>query len=116
MIEQEVIDAFNARPRADLNSIKKMTASQQDRVKTWGTQAENLLTNRDFAMFVHQFRFEMTDALLEIRTHTEQDNATRIAISNQLAGVDSLITMLKRARYMKDKVVTLQNPSDEPDL
>jgi len=116
MIEQEVIDAFNARPRVDLNSIKKMTASQQDRVKTWGTQAENLLANRDFAMFVHQFKFEMTDALLEIRTHTEQDNATRIAITNQLAGVDSFITMLKRARYMKDRVVTLQTNSEEPGL
>lgn len=114
MIDQEVIDAFNARPKVDLNSIKKMTPSQLDKVKTWGTQAENLLTNREFAMFVHQFKFEMIDIIGEIRTHTEQDNIARIAMTNQLAGIDSFITMLKRAKYMKDRVVTQQRP-EEPN-
>lgn len=119
MLDQDVIDAFNARPRVDLNNIKTMTASQQDRVKVWGSQAENLLSNREFAMFVHQFRFEMIDVLSEIRTHTETDNITRVAITNQLAGVDSFIALLKRAKYMKDRVVTLQEQklsSKEPGL
>jgi len=110
MLDQEVIDAFNARPKIDLNSIKKMTPSQLDKVKTWGTQAENLLANREFAMFVHQFKFEMMDALSEIRAHSEQDNTTRIAVANQLAGMESFIAMLRRAKYMKDRVVTQQNP------
>jgi hypothetical protein len=115
MIEQEVIDAFNARPRVDPNSIKTMTPSQQDRIKVWGTQAENLLANRDFAMFVHQFKFEMTDALADIKTHTEQDNNARIAVSNQLAGIESFITMLKRAVYYKNRVVTQQTKTEEPN-
>jgi len=115
MIDQEVIDAFNARPRVDPNNIKKMTPAQQDRIKVWGTQAENLLANRDFAMFVHQFRFEMTDALTEVKLHTEQDNNARIAVANQLSGMESFITMLKRAVYYKNRVVTQQTNSDEPN-
>ena len=108
MIEDDVIDAFNNRPRVDLNNIKTMSPAQQDKVKVWGSQAENLLANREFAMFVHQFKFEMTDALIDIKTHTEQDNTTRIAVSNQLAGIESFITMLKRAVYFKNRVVSLQ--------
>jgi len=114
MIDQEVIDAFNARPKVDLNSIKKMTPSQLDKVKVWGTQAENLLTNREFAMFVHQFKFEMIDIIGDIRSHTEQDNIARIAMTNQLAGIESFIAMLRRAKHMKDRVVTQQRP-EEPD-
>lgn len=109
MIDQETIDAFNARPRVDLNNIKKMSPSELDRVKTWGSQAENLLRNKDFAMFVHQFKFEMTDALTEIRTHTQEDNTARIAVANQLAGIEQFISMLRRAVYFKDRVVSQQN-------
>ena len=108
MIEDDVVEAFNARPRVDLNNIKTMTTAQQDRVKVWGSQAENLLANRDFAMFVHQFKFEMTDALVDIKTHNDVDNTTRIAVANQLAGIESFITMLKRAVYFKNRVVSLQ--------
>lgn len=108
MIDQQTIDAFNARPRVDLNTIKKMSAAELDRVKTWGTSAENLLKNRDFAMFVHQFKFEMTDALTEIRTHTQDDNTTRIAVANQLAGIEQFTSMLRRAVYFKDRVVSQQ--------
>jgi uncharacterized protein YpbB len=108
MIDKDVIDAFNARPRVDLNNIKKMSPAELDRVKNWGTQAETLLKNRDFAMFVHQFKFEMIDVLAEVRTHTTDDNATRIALSNQLAGIDGFVSMLKRAVYFKDRVVNQQ--------
>jgi hypothetical protein len=116
MIDKETIDAFNARPKVDLNNIKKMTPSELDKVKNWGTAAENLLKNKDFAMFVHQFKFETTDALAEIRTHTTEDNTTRIAVANQLAGVDGFVSMLKRAIYFKDRVVSQQQSKlQDPD-
>ena len=108
MIDNEVIDAFNARPRVDLNNIKTMSATEADRVKTWGTQAETLLSNRDFALFVHQFKFEMTDLLMEFKGHTAEDDRARVAIAHNLAGVDAFVSMLKRAKYFKDKVVSLQ--------
>jgi len=117
MIDSNVIDAFKSRPRVDLNTIKTMTPREADRVKVWGTQAENLLTNRDFAMFVHQFKFEMTDALTEIKGHTVEDNAQRVSIAHQLAGVEEFVKLLKRARYFRDRVVTQQQQrvAEEPN-
>lgn len=108
MIEQAVIDAFNARPRVDLNNVKKMSPAEMDKVKAWGSQAENLLSNRDFAMFVHQFKFEMTDLLTELKGHTMEDDRARVAVAHNLAGVEAFVSMLKRAKYFKDRVVSLQ--------
>ena len=115
MISPDTIHAFNTRLNVDLNSIKKMTPSQLDRVKTLGSQAENLLKNKDFAYFIHTYKFECLDVLSEINTHTQDDNAARIAISNQLAGIDGFIKSLKRAVFYKNRVVTSQTKgSEEP--
>lgn len=108
MLDQTVVDAYNARPRVDLNSIKTMKPEQLDRVKTWGTSAENLLLNRDLGLFINQFKFELTDSLLDIKTHSAEDNALRISIANQLSGIDNFVSFLKRAQYFKTRVVTMQ--------
>ena len=90
-----------------------MTPSQLDRVKNIGTQAENLLKNKDFAQFVHSFKFECTDALIDIKGHTEDDNRLRVAISNRLSGIDDFVASLQRAMFMKNRVVTMQTePKD----
>lgn len=111
MIDDVMAEAFNSRIRVDLNNIKKMTASQLDRVKTYGSTAENLLHNKDFAQFVHHYKFETMDQLASITGHAQEDNARRIAISNQLAGIDGFIAWLQRAKYFKDKAVSLQTAS-----
>jgi hypothetical protein len=116
MIEQDVVDAFSNKMAASLTDIKKMTPVQLDRVKTIGSSAENLLTNRDFVLFVRQFQLETMDALTEIKTHSEEDNSHRVALTNQLAGIDSFIAVLKRAQYMKNRVVTQQTASEEPSV
>jgi hypothetical protein len=108
MIDQTTIDAFNSRQTVDLNSIKTMKPEQLDKVKHWGSQAEALLQNRDLALFIHQFKFEMCDVLAEIKTHTAEDNALRISVSNQIAGIDNFIATLKRAVYFKNRVVQQQ--------
>jgi len=108
MIENEAIEAFNKRLTVDLNNIKKMTPSQLDRVKDLGSQAENLLKNKDFAYFIHSFKFDRVDVLTEIVAHTEVDNNMRVAISNQLAGLDEFVKSLKRAVYFKNRVVSHQ--------
>jgi hypothetical protein len=115
MIDNDKVDAFNSRPKADLNSIKKMTPAQLDKIKTYGTQAENLLQNRDFVLFIHHFKFDVADALGAITSHTEEDNYRRIALSNQLAGIDAFVATLQRAKYYKDRVVTQQHGAAEPD-
>jgi hypothetical protein len=109
MINSDAVEAFNNRLTVDLNNIKKMTPAQLDRVKEAGSQAENLLKNKDFAYFVHTFKFECVDVLTEISTHNEADNAQRVAISNQLAGIDGFIKSLKRAVYFKNRVVSQQS-------
>lgn len=109
MLTQDTIDAFNNRLTIDLNSIKKMSPQQLDKVKHQGSQAEALLSNKEFAMFIHMFKFERMDLLSGINGHTEQDNMMRVAISNQIAGVDEFVKSLRRAVYFKDKVVSQQN-------
>lgn len=108
MLSQEAIDAFNSRLTVNLNTIKDMTASQLDRVKAHGSAAEALLKNKDFAMFVHQWKFEVVDQMTAISTHTADDNARRIALNNQLAGIDSFVATLQRAVYMKNRAVSQQ--------
>jgi hypothetical protein len=116
MIHPDTIEAFNNRLTVDLNSIKKMTPSQLDQVKAYGSQAEALLKNRDLALFVHHFKFDVADALANLAGHTPEDNTRRIALSNELRGIDQFIATLQRAVYMKNKVVTQQQggPVSEP--
>ena len=113
MITTDAIDAFNSRLTINLNSIKTMKPSQLDQVKSLGSNAEALLKNKDLALFVHQFKFELADALTAITGHTAEDNNRRVAYSNQLAGIEGFIQSLHRAVYMKNKVVTQQT---EPAL
>ena len=50
IINDEMTEAFNARVQVDLNKLKTMTPAQLDRVKSYGSAAENLLANKDFAL------------------------------------------------------------------
>jgi len=113
MIEAETVAAFNARHTVNMNNIKTMTPAQLDAVKAWGSGAENLLRNRDFAQAIHEFKFDMCDALTEIKTHTPEDNAHRVAVSNQIAGIDLFVAQLQRAVFMKNRVVTQQSAPNE---
>ena len=119
MLNDDVIDSYNNRLTADLNNIKTMSPAQLDKVKTVGSAAENLLRNKDFAQFVHQFKFERIDVLADIGGHAEVDNAQRVAVANQLTGIDEFVRSLKRAIYIRNRVVSLQeeqlkkaNPED----
>ena len=55
----------------------------------------------------------MTDLLLEYKGHTAEDDRARVAIAHNLAGIDAFVSMLKRAKYFKDKVVSLQSAQQE---
>ena len=115
MITQDAIDAFNNRlVDVNLNNIKTMKPAEQDRVITHGSNAEALLKNRDLALFVHQFKFSVADQLTTVSGHNEEANNKRVALSNQLAGIDSFIASLKAAVYYKNRVVSLQKGSTDP--
>ena len=104
MINETSIEFFNEKLTFDYTNIKNLTQGQKDRVRNYGSQAENLLKNRDFALFVHQFKFEITDQIANIRGHSQDDNTQRIALANELSGIDNFVSTLKRAVYYKNKL------------
>jgi len=108
MIENDTIDFYNSRLTVDISQPSKLTPSQRDRVINYGSTAENLLKNKDLAMFVHHFKFSLADELVSIRSHTPDDNARRIALSNELAGIDNFVNSLKRAVYLKNRIGNTQ--------
>jgi len=117
MLTPETIDAFNTRLTVDLNTIRTMRPAQLDQVRSQGSAAEALLRNKDFALFVHQYKFEILDAITAVTGHREEDNGRRVALSNQLTGIDGFVDSLHRAVYMKNRVVSNQatnsgNPQD----
>ena len=112
MIETETVESFNTRLTVDTSNVKRLTPSQRDQVKNYGSQAEALIRNRDLAMFVHHYKFELADMLTTITGHTEADNLQRIAIAHQLTGIDQFVTSLRRAVYQRNKMVTFESQPD----
>jgi len=110
MIDNNTVDFFNSRLTIDVSQPSKLTTSQKDQVKHYGSLAESLLKNKDLAMFVHHFKFSLADELASIRSHTEDDNARRIALSNELTGIDNFVNSLKRAVYYKNRVGNASAP------
>lgn len=108
MLTDSFVDAFNSRIQVNVNTVKSMTASQLDRIKALGNQAEELMKNKDLAMFVHSTRIELLDAITSVTGHSEETNNHRIALSNQLSGLEAFIDQLKRAVYNRNLVVKQQ--------
>jgi hypothetical protein len=113
IIDDELTVAFNAKPKLDINKIKKMSPGQLDHIKAYGSGAENLLANKDFALFVHHFKFDLADELSGINGHTADDNCKRVALAHNIAGIDKFVSSLQRAVYFKNSAVSLQNAPTE---
>ena len=47
--------------------------------------------------------------MVGIRSHTEEANAERIALANQLSGIDSFVNSLKSAVYKKNMMIKVEN-------
>ena len=104
MIEQNSVEFFNNRLTYNFNDLKSLTPSQKDQVRHYGSQAENLLKNRDLAMFIHHYKFQLADELIEISGYTNENNNEKIAIANELKSIDKFINSLKRAVVLKNRV------------
>ena len=104
MINDDTINFYNSRLTVDISQPSKLTTSQKDQVRHYGSLAEALLKNKELAMFVHHFKFSLADELASIRSHTPDDNTRRIALSNELAGIDNFVNSLKRAVYLKNRI------------
>ena len=109
MINQEAVDAYNSRITATLRDLRSLTPAQADAVKAHGSRAEALLKNPDLVQFILKFRFEIADVLAGITTHDPDSNVRRVAMANQLTGIDQFVATLQRAVYMKNRVVSEQD-------
>jgi len=105
MIDDATIQAFNTRLTVDFNNYKKFTPAQRDQAKQYGSDAEALLKNRELALFVHHFKFTLSDILLTIVSHSDEANAHRVAVANQLTGIDAFIGSLKQAVFMRNRIL-----------
>lgn len=113
MIDDTAIEAFNTRFTVDFNNYKKFSPAQRDQAKKYGSDAEALLKNRELALFVHHFKFDLADGLITITGHTLDDNARRVAVANQLTGMDAFIASLKRAVMIKNRIIEWENSQRE---
>jgi len=115
MITKEAVDAYNSRITATVSQLDRLSTVQKDQIKSHGSRAEALLANHDLVMFMHQFRFEVTDTMAGIPGHDPDSNARRVALANQLTGLDQFIATLQRAVYMKNRVVSSgEGPRETP--
>ena len=115
MIDESAISAYNSRLTVSVGDLAALTPARQDAVKQHGSRAEALLRNPDLALFIHQYKFEVCDALAAINTHDSDANQRRVALSNHLAGIDQFVASLQRAVYMKNRVVSQQEgPAPAP--
>ena len=114
MINEDVVEAFNNR-LVSATELSKLSPASADRVKQLGSAAENLLKSRDFVLFVRQFQLENMDSLVEVTGYSAEDNERRIALSNHFNAMDTFINLLKRQVVLRNRVVTLQEQSLEPN-
>jgi hypothetical protein len=113
MISEEAVEAYNTRLTVDTSNVKRLTPAQRDTVKHYGSQAEALLKNRELAMFIHHYKFEISDSLASLTGHSPDDNSARIALANNLSGIDGFVTSLKRAIYHKNKIVQFESTPEQ---
>lgn len=115
MIQEDAISAYNNRLTVSIGDLAKLTPQRLDAVKQHGSRAEALLRNQDLALFIHQYKFEVTDAIAGITGHDPDSNARRVALANHLTGIDQFVASLQRAVYMKNRVVSQQEgPAETP--
>jgi len=112
MIDTDIFEAFTNR-LVSITELRKLSPSQLDRVKQLGSAAENLLTNKDFVLFIRQFQLENIDAMTEIISYTADDNAKRVALTNHFNAINEFINLLKRQVVLKNRVVSDQNKVTE---
>ena len=63
-------------------------------------------------MFVHHYKFDVADQIASIRGHTPDDNAQRIALSNELSSIDNFVNSLKKAVYLKNRIGNTNVPNE----
>ena len=112
MLTELQISAHNS--RVSSINLNKMTVDEQSRHVAHGGTAERILADQELAKFIVAVKFDIMDELGGLSTHTEDSNNKRIALGNQIAGLDRLIDTLKSAVTTKDRILVIQKGSIQP--
>ena len=113
MLTPEQVMAHNS--RTSITNVSKLSTEQQDRAIATGNEADRLLSDANFALFINSFKFDLIDELGGLSSHTDEINNKRIGLSNQLSGVERFVEYLQRASLLKDRLVTIQKGSVAPN-
>ena len=113
MLTPEQVLAHNS--RNTLTNVGKLSVEQQDRAIATGNEADRLLNDANFALFINSFKFDLIDELGGLSSHSDEINNKRIGLSNQLSGVERFVEYLQRASLLKDRLVTIQKGSVAPN-
>jgi len=95
----------------DTNNIAKLSASEQDKIKVRGSLAENLINNVDLQTFVIDYKKTLYKELTAIQGYTNEHDAKRLAITQQIVGIEGFVDYLAKQVDNKNKVVNLQGPT-----
>ena len=113
MLTPQQIEALNS--KISTLNYKNFTVEEQDRAIRWGNDAEQLLDNNSFAVFITSFKLDVVDELSNISSYTDELNNKRLALSNQISGIDRFVESLKSSVALKNRLVTIQKGSVAPD-
>jgi hypothetical protein len=113
MLTTDQILAHNNKINA--TNVAKLTKEQQDQLITTGSAAESLMANNDLAVFVTSLKFDIATELGQMTGHSEEINNKRIALANELAGLERFVDQLRYAANLKERLVTLQKGSVSPN-
>lgn len=112
MLTDLQIGAHNS--RVSSINLNKMTVDEQTRAVGHGNTAERLLADQDLAKFIMSVKFDIMDELGGLSIHTEDSNSKRIALANQIGGLDRLVDSLKQSVVTKNRILDLQRGSIQP--
>ena len=113
MLTPEQIAAYNT--RVSHTNINKLSADEQTQAINTGTDAQILLDNGSLALFINSVKFDIIEELGTMSSHTEEINNKRIALANELAGIERFVDSLRYAVNFKERLVTLQKGSVSPN-
>lgn len=95
-------------------NLNKMSVDEQTRAVQHGGTAERLLADQDLAKFIMSVKLDIMDELGGLSLHTEDGNNKRIALANQISGLDRLADSLKSAVVTKNRILDIQKGSISP--
>lgn len=101
--------------KINVANAAKLTKEQQDQLIENGRRAQSLMDNQDLAVFVATMKFDIATELGAMSGHNDEINNKRIALANQLAGIERFVDELRYAANLKERLVTLQKGSVSPN-